>query len=53
MVKVVTAKSEEQLKPMLAELQLGEFIYEQPQTEITPGEQAFYYSSDMTDDYNL
>jgi tetratricopeptide (TPR) repeat protein len=30
LVKVVTGKGEEQLEPMLAELQMGEFIYEQP-----------------------
>jgi class 3 adenylate cyclase/tetratricopeptide (TPR) repeat protein len=30
LVKVVTGKSEEQLEPTLADLQVGEFIYEQP-----------------------
>jgi tetratricopeptide (TPR) repeat protein len=30
LIKVVTGKSEEQLEPILADLQVGEFIYEQP-----------------------
>jgi class 3 adenylate cyclase/tetratricopeptide (TPR) repeat protein len=30
LVKVVTNKSEDQLEPLLADLQVGEFIYEQP-----------------------
>jgi tetratricopeptide (TPR) repeat protein len=30
LLKVVTGKGEEQLEPMLADLQTGEFIYEQP-----------------------
>jgi class 3 adenylate cyclase/predicted ATPase len=30
LVKVVTSKSEEQLEPLLADLQVGEFVYEQP-----------------------
>ena len=30
LIKAVTSKSEEQLEPMLSDLQMGEFIYEQP-----------------------
>ncbi len=33
LIKEVTSKSEEQIEPMLSNLQLGEFIYEQPNLE--------------------